>query len=200
MFLYLNKPESEAVTNLNDNITLVEEEVIEDIVFADIKGEVKKPGVYEVSSGTIVNDIISLAGGLTKYATTKNINLSKKVTNEMVIIISTKKALDKVLTFNNTTCKCEDVIITECLTKDEVSIVSPTEGETPVVEEATTKISLNTATKDELMTLPGIGESKALNIISYRTTNGLFKSVEEVMDVTGIGESIFAQIKESITL
>ena len=61
------------------------------------------------------------------------------------------------------------------------------------------KININTATKEELMNLPGIGESKANNIIEYRNKNGNYNSIEDLLKVSGIGENLFAEIKENIT-
>ena len=199
-FLYFTKEPM-----MEEKIITVEEKEEANIttdVYVDIKGYVKNPGVYKVSSDAIVNDVISMAGGLTKKATTKNINLSKTVTSEMVIIISSKSALAEALTKEEVTCECDAVDITECLENETTSVVV-SEDDTKITEEqneATTKISINTATKEELMTLSGIGESKALNIISYREDNGNFQTIEEIMNVTGIGESIFAQIKENITV
>jgi len=200
-YLYFKKVNTNLLVNSNEDILAVkEEETLITKIYVDIKGEVKKTGVYEVDSDSIVQDVILMAGGLTKSATTKNLNLSKLVSNEMVIIVANKKALETISKVEETICKCEDVDITECIENEEVSIVSPTEGETPTTETENIKVSINNGTKEELMTLSGIGESKANNIISYRTTNGNFESLEEIMNVTGIGESIFAQIKENITL
>ena len=60
-------------------------------------------------------------------------------------------------------------------------------------------ISINTANQEELMTLPGIGEAKAISIIRYREENGAYQKIEDIMNVSGIGESLFAKIKENIT-
>lgn len=199
IYFYFKKDDTNLSVNNTKDVVAVKEEEIVTKIYIDIKGEVKKPGVYEVDDDSIVQDAITLAGGLTKNGTTKNLNLSKLVSNEMVVIVANKKTLNNALKVSQTICKCEESDITECIKNEEVSIVSPTEGETPV-EESATKISINTGSKEELMTLSGIGESKANNIISYRETNGSFKSLEEIMNVTGIGESIFAQIKENITL
>lgn len=172
------KPEEVAIENVDDS----EQEKIVENFYVDIKGEVKKPGVYQATDKMIVNDLIKLAGGLTKSATTADINLSKALTSEMVIVISNKK---KSATTTNQ--------VTETKSDNNASI----SNEQP---KDNNKISINNATKDELMTLSGIGESKALNIINYRDTNGPFKTIEDILNVTGIGESIFAQIKENITL
>ncbi len=199
-YLYFNKKEIKEANNVIEELNVVKEEAVTEEIYVDIKGEVKKPGVYKVNNQLIINDLITLAGGLTKNGTTKNINLSKKITSEMVVIIANKKSLEKTTTIDETLCKCEEVEITECINNPEVSIVSPTEGEAPEVSEVSAKVNINTATKEVLMTLSGIGESKANNIINYRETNGNFKSIEEIKNVTGIGEAIFAQIKENITI
>ncbi len=199
-YLYFNKKEIKEVNNAIEELNVVKEEIAAEEIYVDIKGEIKKPGVYKVNNQLIINDLITLAGGLTKNGTTKNINLSKKITSEMVVIIANKKSLEKTTTIDETLCKCEAVEITECINNPEVSIVSPTEGEAPEVSEVSAKVNINTATKEVLMTLSGIGESKANNIINYRETNGNFKNIEELKNVTGIGEAIFAQIKENITI
>ena len=90
--------------------------------------------------------------------------------------------------------KCQQV--NENALKNDACITT----ENKTTEQQNTKISINTATLEELMTLPGIGQSKAEAIIDYRTTNGKFEKIEQLMEITGIGESIFAKIKENITI
>ena len=88
-------------------------------------------------------------------------------------------------------------------TKEEVesgSVPKPDTENTDVSSGDSSKININTASKEELMTLAGIGESKADNIIKYRQENGSFSSVEDLTNVSGIGESIFNKIKDSITV
>ena len=167
----------------------------------DIKGQIKKPGVYELQEGSIVNDVIKLAGGIKSTGTTINVNLSKKVTDEMVIVIYKPSELK-----NKTVVEvsmCPSYNLKECETTNEVSSIiekGESNSNTNTDSKVTTKISINTATLSELMTLNGIGESKAKNIISYREENGPFASIEDIKNVTGIGDSIFDTIKESITI
>lgn len=144
-------------------------------VIVDVKGAVAQPGVYRLDVGSIVEDAIVLAGGLLESADTSNLNLSKQLTNEMVITVFTH----------------EEVLAMD-LEKE------------PVTEDDETTqtglISINTATIEELMTLPGIGESKAQMIIEYRETCGNFTKTEELMNISGIGESVYEKLLPYITL
>ena len=174
-------------TVINDQISLVDdinEEVTNDIndFYVDIKGSVKKPGVYKVNENMIVNDLIKLAGGLTKNAYTKNINLASKLKEGMVVYVYSKSEV-------TTT-----VITTKIL--NDVEYSNPTESDNTI---ANGKVNINTATLEELLTLTGVGESKAKAIIEYRSTNK-FNKIEDIMNVSGIGEAAFAKIKSDITV
>lgn len=159
----------------------------------DIKGAVNLPGIYSMKSTSRVIDVINEAGGLTDLADTSVINLSKKIIDEMVIIIYTK---DQVANFTKVK-ETEKIIQDKCNQLDENSLKNDACIKT---EEITTKISINNSSKEQLMTLQGIGESKANDIIKYREENGPFNSIEDIKNVPGIGDNLFAQIKEDITL
>ena len=159
----------------------------------DIKGEVINPGIYSLIESSRVIDVIELAGGLTENADTSVINLSKKVTDEMVIIIYSR---DQIQNFKETK-ELEKYLQEKCHEQDENSLANDaciTDG-----EQISSKVNINTASLEELMTLKGIGEAKAQDIIAYRETNGGFKSIEELLNISGIGETLFAKIKENIT-
>lgn len=164
-------------------------------LYFDIKGSVKKPGVYEFTQGDKIIDAINKAGGLTKNATTNNLNLSKKLTNEMVIYVfsknelTTTKALEPVN--NASECKCETIEINNCVDKNTTNESTNNE---------TSKININTDNKERLMTISGIGSSKADAIIEYRTKNGNFKTTEDIMNVSGISKTIYDKIKDTITV
>lgn len=171
----------------------------------EVKGEVKKPGVYEVSSNSIIQDVIDLSGGLTKNANTNNINLSMQVKNEMVIYVYKKNATKSVTKTINV-CKCPTYDISSC-TKKEESVIVPSEDATnnkvssEVASDTKTSIvNINTASINELKTLTGIGESKAKAIISYREKNGGFKSIDEIKKVSGIGNATYEKFKDNITI
>ena len=190
-------------SNKEDNIVLntkkktndekIEEE--EDIYYqVDIKGEVNTPGIYTVKKDSRVIDVIRLAGDLTDNADTSVLNLSKKVTDEMVIIIY---SYDEVANFALTKEK-EKQEQEACLNYSEITNDACIKDESEIVSDST--ISLNTATIEELMTLPGIGEAKAKAIISYREEVGAFQNIEELKEVDGIGDTLFDQIKENIAI
>lgn len=184
--------------------------------YVEIKGAVNNPGVYEASRENIINDIVELAGGFTKSAYTNNINLSRKVSNELVIYVYTTSEYKKVNTTTKIvqqTCDCSSYDISNCTNNKQSEIVA-NNNDTNFNEEnnnsnnttsssdtnITTKININTATTTELTKLSGIGESKAKDIVAYRETNGNFKSIEEIKNVSGIGNAIFEKIKDSITV
>lgn len=166
----------------------------EELVTVDIKGAVKKPGVYTVEKSAIVNDVIELAGGLTKNADTSLINLSKIVSNEMVIIIYTKEEVknsnivDTVIQVVEKECVCPNIQNDGCINTEIEDEISNQGG----------LVNINTASLDELMTLPGIGQTKAEAIISYRETTK-FTSVEDILKVSGFGDKLYEQIKIYIT-
>lgn len=137
----------------------------------DVKGQVKLPGVYEVESTLRVNDVIVLAGGFLETAQVEAINLAQKIKDEMVIYVP---HLDEVapLSFQETWQETKE----------------------------NQKVSLNDATEIELQTLPGIGPSKAAAIVKYREEIGFFQSIEELVNVRGIGAKTLENLRESIEL
>lgn len=172
-------------------------------MYVDIKGAVKNPGVYQVNEENIINDVINLAGGLLDKAYVENINLSKKVQDELVIYVYTKDEIKKNNLQENQTCSSNNYIITEC-TENKVSIITSNENnennENNNSSVSSSLININIASIEELTTLPGIGESKAQNIINYREENGYFKAIDEIKNVNGIGEATFDQLKKYITV
>lgn len=157
-----------------------EADLIQEIIIVDIKGAVKNPGVYQAEADMRVIDIIDLAGGLSETADADTVNLSQRVTDQMVIHIPAvgEEAVRPIAAPENN------------LTEQEI-----------VNEEAgTEKVDINTADAVLLQTLNGIGEKKAALIIAYREENGSFQTIEEIMEVSGIGEKTFEGFKNLITV
>lgn len=169
--------------------TLEEPKVTEakETIRVDVKGMVKKAGVYELAKDSIVNDAIKKAGGLTSKADTTNVNLSKKLTNEMVIYIPKKEEVTKSVVNDALVDKSNSVGFVDNESSNETT-------------NTTTKVNINTATLKELITLSGIGESKAQAILEYRTKNGNFKTLEDLKKVSGIGEAAYEKIKDNICI
>ena len=161
--------------------------------FFDIKGEVKKPGVYSISCDKRVVDAIKTSGGITNQGDTSVLNLSKKIEDGMVIVVYSKKEISA---FVETLKKEEEKkeICENSNIQNDACITSSNNS-----EKKTSTININTASLEELMTLSGIGESKAKSIIEYRTKTP-FKKKEDLLNVTGIGDSLYASIKENITV
>lgn len=174
-------------------------------IYVDIKGEVKKPGVYKLIEGSRVNDLINIAGGLSKNANTRFINLSKVLVDGDVIVIYSnseiKNAKKTETIVVETPCICEEIKNDACIVENTSIDEKLNDKEDNIIKDPTNeKININTAIEEELETLSGIGDSKAKAIIQYRNENGLFKSIEDLVKVSGISETIFSKIKENITI
>lgn len=168
-------------------------------ITVDIKGEVKSPGVYKIEEGKRVVDAINASGGLTKKAVTKYINLSKVLKDEDVIIINNISEIEKIEDKKN----IEEIKINN---KSNISVKESdviTNDKNDIVKESdsnkNTIVNINTCTLEELLSINGIGESKAKSIIEYRENVGLFTSKEDIMKVSGIGNSLYDKIKDYIT-
>ena len=153
--------------------------------YVDIKGAVENPGVFEFSYGKRVIDAIEKAGGLRTDGVTSNINLSQRLTSEMVVYVFTKAQIEE----GNHSIDCQTVCENKVLN---INNCYP--------ENNSDLININTAEVSQLITLTGIGESRALAIIEFRRQNGPFNRIEDIMRVSGIGESIFNNIRERITI
>ncbi len=166
-------------------------------IMCDIKGEVKNPGVY-ISDNNNINDIINKAGGLTKEANVQKINLSKKVYDEMVIYIPSKKEKKK----ECEVCICPEI---KCIPKTEIIPSTTkyiTEKITTTREITTTKktiININIDPLEDLLLINGIGEVIANRIIEYRKENP-FIYTSDILNIKGVGEALFAKIKDFITV
>lgn len=187
---YVLSLDNKEVSAENVEITKTDVTNVTSKVYVDIKGSVKKPGVYQVSADSIVWDIVNLSGGFTKNAYTKNINLSQKVKDEMVIYVFSKSEMSKM----NNTVKTDTACTTNVINYDNCITTEKNATET-----STSLVNINTASKEELMTVSGIGASKADSIIAYRIKTP-FSKIEDIMNVSGIGESLFDKIKKYITV
>ncbi len=142
----------------------------ETVIFVDIKGAVKNPGVYQMKVGDRVKDALEAAGGLTEEADSQKVNLAKRLEDQMVIVVPKVGE------------EAEEIPA----------------GATSKEEAKEGKVNINTATVEELKTLKGVGEKKAEAIIEYRKKNGSFQTKEDLMKVRGIGKKLFESFQERI--
>lgn len=199
LLFYNKKTVIKKVTVVASNKVVKETKTIK----IDIKGNVQNPGVYELDENSRVIDAINIAGGLKENSNTELINLSQKLKDEMVIIVYTNKEIEKYLKDkkqNNLVYieveKCPDNINEACINKNS----SNNTNKTKTNNNNNKLVSINTATVEELQKIQGVGESKAKAIVEYRNTNGNFNSIEDIKNVSGIGDSLFEKIKNSITI
>ncbi len=201
-FILLLRPKAEVQTanvKLEQLEVQPKEEVVNNVKI-DIKGNIQNPGVYEMPEGSRVIDAINMAGGLLENSNTSLINLSQKLKDEMIIIIYTNDQIEQYKNDNKKieyvyveVEKCPDTINDACINKSE-------ERQQQADNTTNSLISINDASIEQLTTLPGIGKSKANDIIEYRNQNGKFQTIDDIKKVKGIGESVFEKIKDSITI
>ena len=172
--LFSKKEESVEETTVVETTVLAEKTEAsttqETVIFVDIKGAVKNPGVYQMKVGDRVKDALDAAGGLTEEADSQKVNLAKRLEDQMVIVVP--KVGEEA----------------EEIPAGETSKEATKEG----------KVNINTATVEELKTLKGVGEKKAEAIIEYRKKNGSFQTKEDLMKVRGIGKKLFDSFQERI--
>lgn len=144
-----------------------------EVVVVDVKGQVKTPGVYTLPVGSRILDAVQIAGGLLPSADDQTLNLATKLLDEMVIYVSYIGETNVPVMISN---------------KQELS--DPT----------SILVNINTADETKLMSLSGIGPSKAKAIVTYREENGLFKTIEDIKKVSGIGLQTFDKLKDDIAV
>ena len=195
MYIYKNLYESENSSEiiLNNDINQIQNEQVnekigiineKEKVIIHVVGEVNSPGVVTLEEGARIIDAINAAGGKTEEADLSKINLAYVVEDGTQIYIPR---------------------INENL--NQVELISTEAGQSVVInnsnineEENNTKVNINTANKEKLETLPGIGETTAQRIIDYREQNGKFTKIEDLQNVSGIGEAKFNSLKDKITV
>lgn len=185
-YYIIHKMGSYKEVNLNEfiqNEEKIEEtrtEKMEENIIVYITGEVVNDGIIEIEEGTRISDIIEKAGGVTKKADLSKVNLAYKVQDG------------------------EKIYIPSIKDKEEKEVVSFENGEEVIPSEMRnsvgSKININKASQAELETLQGIGPSTAMKIIDYRNNTGKFKTIEDIVNVPGIGEAKFKDIKGKISI
>ena len=192
VFLYFKTEEKEDMQNIfeevENNITtnILENEIMEEAkeIAIHITGEVKKTGVIYLKEGSRIVDAIEKVGGTTKNADLSKVNLAYVLQDGQKLYIPNKK--DK---------------ISEYISEGGVqNVVSSADAISNTETNKDRKININTAGKEELQKISGIGPSLAEKIISYRNSNGKFKKIEDIKNVNGIGENKYRNIKGRICI
>lgn len=147
-----------------------------DTVLVHICGEVQTPGVYELACDSRICDVLLLAGGFTADADTEAVNMAAGIEDGMQIVIPTETDRTQEMTGNSFYRM----------------------GETAAGKTESQLVNINTADKETLMSLPGIGAGKAEAVIAYREAGGIFKDIKDIMLVDGIKEGVYAKIKDKI--
>ena len=195
--------------SINSNTTEDNNIEIQNNIYIHIMGEVKNPGVVIAKEGDRIKDIIEKAGGTTEKADLKNINLAYKVEDGQKInipnidenknenVLQEKDDEKNKSTTNNTNNKNAKNV--NHITKSSGTNVI-VDGNNNDDESKSSKVNINTATQTELETLNGIGPSTASKIIKYRNEKGKFKKIEDIKNVSGIGEAKFKKIEADIVV
>lgn len=179
-FIHDDKNQDEIIEN---NFYLSEEDNIKKTIFVEVKGEVLNPNVYKMEEGSIVYDLILMAGGITDKGSLDDINQAREIKNGECIIV---RSIDDVGVL------------------DKQDFVDSRFNETSYKHSGSDNnsflININTASKEELKTLNGIGDVLADSIIEYREENGVFESIDDIKNVSRIGSKTFEKFRDKITV
>lgn len=167
--------EETSLTTTAEVATDATKERAETMIYVDIKGAVKVPGIYQLKNQQRIWDALALAGGVSEEADTAQVNYAQKVKDQMIIYVPKKG---------------EPV----------PQSLETLQESAPAQQNQEEKINLNTATEAELQTISGIGAKKAQEIIRFRDEQGPFKTVEELKNVPGIGEKTVERLKDMLTV
>ena len=167
--------EETSLTTTTEVATDATKERAETMIYVDIKGAVKVPGIYQLKNQQRIWDALALAGGVSEEADTTQVNYAQKVKDQMIIYVPKKG---------------EPV----------PQSLETLQESAPAQQNQEEKINLNTATEAELQTISGIGAKKAQEIIRFRDEQGPFKTVEELKNVPGIGEKTVERLKDMLTV
>ncbi|EGO8390285.1 competence protein ComEA [Enterococcus faecalis] len=167
--------EETSLTTTAEVATDATKERAETMIYVDIKGAVKVPGIYQLKNQQRIWDALALAGGVSEEADTAQVNYAQKVKDQMIIYVPKKG----------------EAVAQSLETLQESA---------PAQQNQEEKINLNTATEAELQTISGIGAKKAQEIIRFRDEQGPFKTVKELKNVPGIGEKTVERLKDMLTV
>lgn len=157
----------------NEATLVNQSELVTTDIFVHVTGAVAKPGVYAAEVGSRVFDIVAMAGGFTKKADQASVNLARLVSDgEQLLVFERSSTTNTIASTSNSSASSM----------------------------AGTLISLNRATQSELEELPGVGPTLAQRIVDWRSANGGFKSLEDLLEVGGIGDKLFAGIQGKVAL
>ena len=167
----LTEQETESVTRQETIEDTQQEQGTPILVY--VCGEVNAPGVYELETGMRIDDAIAAAGGFTEAAGQEYWNLAELLTDGQMLYVPTEEeAKERQASY------------------EEITGESVSDG----------RININTADAQKLMEIPGIGQTRAEAIIAYRTENGGFSCVEDIMKVSGIKNALFEKMRDYITV
>ncbi|MFL0247441.1 helix-hairpin-helix domain-containing protein [Candidatus Clostridium stratigraminis] len=176
--LYINRPKNHKLEEQDIFVDSIPSEIMQKtdskMVTVYIQGEIKKPGVYSLSSGSILNDLVKAAGGFTDNAAPDTkLNLAKKLKDEDYFFVEGKS--------------------------DNLPKLGNSEA-IPTNNKGSNKVNINTASAAELDTLPGIGPTTAQKIIDYREKNGQYTSIEDLKKIGGIGDKTLDKFRDNIDI
>lgn len=187
--------------NTSENTAISDDIKEQELIYVHITGEVVNPGVIVANNGDRIANIIEKAGGITQKADLKKVNLAFKVEDGQKINIPSVDST------NEENKEQKNDTKDNCVNDRKDSYITKSGGENVVIdgkennnEKEGGKVNINTATQTELETLTGIGPSTASKIIRYRNEKGKFKKIEDIKNVSGIGEAKFKKIEADIVV